>query len=818
MELLYLWVDKRHTNIKGESFNLSNKYKFNFRYEGDDWRKGKLTVEEIKNPPPDNFFQLNHDENAATITNVTAIVGKNGSGKTTLLKILHSIHLKSFIYHKECKHILYTSSKPIDFIVDFKSPEYDRRYLQSYILVYDCNNEFNIDSFNKVKSPFGKNGKGSKEVFESNNFSTIFFSNILNHNTPIKNRQSLYNISTTYLIEEDGIGDHKRNERERQLAFFLDERSEGFIKSKSSLLKLSISEIEINKYWKEYKEKFSNEYQEENSQTNKIDGLLNIFLNSKFEFKKNRDYNNYSKLKLRRQQECYQKKIFFVKATLFHFCSLLRYKNAKLKREKLNDSFPNKIPNVLADEWGYHVQSTFLPKIHFQVLKDHFEDELQTHKISLEKLQESIKKLYEEQLSFLKESWDKHCPVSEKEKELSFLMERLLNNDNYLKLSLAQQQLKDLTNLFLIEVLKYNTESLTQQTKSFFDSLGLSFMNEYIGFHLKAIEDMFYRDNLTISSFETINFDLKKTSLKSIWEKREEYKKKLQEWLSITSKSSGCAYKHSSFPSIVNYTYFDWDSMSSGEYYWLNFFSRIYNILTKKIEPKYTNMLTDKKFTSYTDNVLLLLDEPNTGFHPQWQREYLECLLTFLPSLLPTRIDPDTNQEIRRNIQIILTTHSPFILSDLPKQNVIFLDKDKNGNCKVMTEEKTLSNMQTFGANIHSLLAHSFFLKDGLVGRFAKQKIDEIIAWLRQNKMAVIQEIIDKQNRFPDEKALKVYIKQIIAIIDEPIIQRKLNQMFCLWDEKFEKEQQIKQELDTIMLRHNIKEEELKKLLGNDKN
>ena len=60
------------------------------------------------------------------------------------------------------------------------------------------------------------------------------------------------------------------------------------------------------------------------------------------------------------------------------------------------------------------------------------------------------------------------------------------------------------------------------------------------------------------------------------------------------------------------------------------------------------------------------------------------------------------------NINILFITHSPFILSDIPKQNVLFLENGKPSEKK---------NMNTFGANITDLLADSFFIEDGLMVR-----------------------------------------------------------------------------------------------------
>ena len=142
-----------------------------------------------------------------------------------------------------------------------------------------------------------------------------------------------------------------------------------------------------------------------------------------------------------------------------------------------------------------------------------------------------------------------------------------------------------------------------------------------------------------------------------------------------------------------------------------------------------------------------LLDEPELSLHPNWQKKYIKELYIFL-------------NQLDKKFNIILTSHSPFLLSDIPKQNIIFLDKDEDGNCKVVDGLK--EKKQTFGANIHTLLSDSFFMEDGLMGEFAKSKIDKTIKLLNQEHL--------------NEDDLK-YCEQIISIIGEPIVKNQLQRM-----------------------------------------
>ena len=154
-------------------------------------------------------------------------------------------------------------------------------------------------------------------------------------------------------------------------------------------------------------------------------------------------------------------------------------------------------------------------------------------------------------------------------------------------------------------------------------------------------------------------------------------------------------------------------------------------------------LIYDKLFKQEKKNKLILLDEPDITLHPQWQKKLISSLIkTF-------------NKVKDFSIHFVITSHSPFILSDLPKENIIFLEKGKQ--VYPFDDEK-----QTFGANIHTLLSHGFFMKDGLMGEFAKDKIDTAIKYL--NQKILTQDELD-------------YCENIISIIGEPIIKRQLQKM-----------------------------------------
>lgn len=172
--------------------------------------------------------------------------------------------------------------------------------------------------------------------------------------------------------------------------------------------------------------------------------------------------------------------------------------------------------------------------------------------------------------------------------------------------------------------------------------------------------------------------------------------------------------------------------LSSGEQHLVHTMqSVLYHILNVNSVHNSTSKNTKYKYIN------IVFDEIELYFHPEYQRRFVFELLERLDSLKKGTHIPKI-----KGINILFCTHSPFILSDIPKQNVLFLGHKKD--------------FKTFGANITTLLANSFFMEN-LIGEFAKNKINEVIRWMTQDK----------------EDILKT-----IRLIDEPILRNKLVEMY----------------------------------------
>lgn len=189
---------------------------------------------------------------------------------------------------------------------------------------------------------------------------------------------------------------------------------------------------------------------------------------------------------------------------------------------------------------------------------------------------------------------------------------------------------------------------------------------------------------------------------------------------------------------------FDLYGLSSGERNFLSFFSRLHSI---------------KNRIKKNRDILFLIDEGEIGFHPQWQKEYFKLITDFIEKYFP-----------KNRVQLIITSHSPFLASDLPKENIIFLDKDENNKTKI----SDLSNHNlTFASNIHSLYSDAFFIKGATIGSFSKHILNEIIDYLKSDQFSA---------------PLNDKYRSIIKIVGEPVIKRKLED---LWIEKLGKEEEL---------------------------
>lgn len=200
----------------------------------------------------------------------------------------------------------------------------------------------------------------------------------------------------------------------------------------------------------------------------------------------------------------------------------------------------------------------------------------------------------------------------------------------------------------------------------------------------------------------------------------------------------------------LDFMTFSWRGISTGEMAMFRLFSRI-NQLKDIIRKR--NLVQSPGYVIHeTESLIFLIDEGDLGFHPFWQQKYLSMLVNDLPLLF--------NDINLKYMQIILTTHSPFVLSDVTNSHVIFLEKTDENECKVV-KNPLRDKRNTFGANIHSLLSDGFFLNEGLIGHYAKVKINDLI-----------DSLIHTNSYDPEQ------CKLLVNQIGEPLIKKRVHELY----------------------------------------
>jgi restriction system-associated AAA family ATPase len=104
-------------------------------------------------------------------------------------------------------------------------------------------------------------------------------------------------------------------------------------------------------------------------------------------------------------------------------------------------------------------------------------------------------------------------------------------------------------------------------------------------------------------------------------------------------------------------------------------------------------------------NVLFLLDEPESHFNPKWRVEFISKIIN-----LPTTNKEKCKNEGKRSEKslasmqdCLITTHSPFVPSDMDRKNVLIFSKNDKGEI-----ESRNPRIQTYGSKFDAILAECF--------------------------------------------------------------------------------------------------------------
>lgn len=155
----------------------------------------------------------------------------------------------------------------------------------------------------------------------------------------------------------------------------------------------------------------------------------------------------------------------------------------------------------------------------------------------------------------------------------------------------------------------------------------------------------------------------------------------------------------------------------------------IYHLRNIESNSKDINSSINHVSTHKYGYVNVMLDEVELYFHPDLQRRFISLLLDSIKGLqLPSNY----------GINITLITHSPFVLSDIPDNNILCMSR----------KEHVEAFDKTFAANIHDLFNNTFILPY-TIGEYAQLKITEIVSTYHR-----VRDIVknDSNWKFCDER------------------------------------------------------------------
>lgn len=126
-----------------------------------------------------------------------------------------------------------------------------------------------------------------------------------------------------------------------------------------------------------------------------------------------------------------------------------------------------------------------------------------------------------------------------------------------------------------------------------------------------------------------------------------------------------------------------------------------------------------------SDGVWWYIDEPEAFLHPEWCRTFIydylkayESVKNYLISINGRSSENHFNP--KKRFTLVFATHSPFLLSDLTNDYIIYLKKE-SGITKEIPSKK-----ECFAGNIGEMYNTNFFMQN-TIGEFAKAKLIEII-------------------------------------------------------------------------------------------
>lgn len=121
---------------------------------------------------------------------------------------------------------------------------------------------------------------------------------------------------------------------------------------------------------------------------------------------------------------------------------------------------------------------------------------------------------------------------------------------------------------------------------------------------------------------------------------------------------------------------------------------------------------------------ILLLDEPETHFNPSWRAKFIKILNDSITAGTMKGL-PNGDYNIHLLKDILLTSHSPFIISDCMPDNVIFFDRDEEDSKKVRARKASEMGFNTYGTSVEIILDELFNYRQS-IGDQSNDELEKI--------------------------------------------------------------------------------------------
>lgn len=184
----------------------------------------------------------------------------------------------------------------------------------------------------------------------------------------------------------------------------------------------------------------------------------------------------------------------------------------------------------------------------------------------------------------------------------------------------------------------------------------------------------------------------------------------------------------------------------------------------------------------YYKYINVIFDEVELYFHPDLQRRYVASLVSALRDIRLRHI---------KGISILMVTHSPFVLSDIPQSNILFLGDRRD------------TQKETYAANIHDILNNRFFM-DYSIGEQARFTLNALFKIYSDSSTGidVSRDWLKKESKF-------AYLKTIVG---DKYLRREIEKIYSYLSDKYGSKTEL------IRRRDNLQRQldEVKALLSND--